>query len=396
LTAEEEKMLKGYRGPAVALAMKLLVALGDVFEAKKMIKIGSAQISGISYKNIGDPGLRFIEDLSKMDAKAKVRSSLNPAGMDLKKWREMGINEIFAKNQLRIINAFDKMKIETTCTCAPYLIGNRPMIGEHVAWAESSAVVFANSVLGARTNREGGPSALASALTGLTPLYGYHLDDERKPTHIIRVEADVGDELRFSTLGYAVGKMLGQGVPFFEDLGRPSQEEFKALGAGLAASGSVGIYHIANITPESRLITHKDISRCEKITVENRDLREILSRLSVEDDFNFVCIGCPHCSLSEIKRAAGMLSGKKVRKRFWIFTSRRIHKEAVKRGFSKAIEKAGGRIIDDTCMVVSPLDEIRINGVVVNSCKAAHYIPSTCRLKVNLRNFEECIKAAIK
>ena len=389
-------MLQGYSGPAVALAMKLLVTLGDVFEAKKMIKIGSAQISGISYKNIGDPGLGFIEDLSKMKAKAKVRASLNPSGMDLKNWREMGINEIFAEKQLRLINAFNKMGIDPTCTCTPYLIGNRPRLGEHVAWAESSAVAFANSVLGARTNREGGPSALASALTGLTPLYGYHLDDERKPTHIIRVEADLEDELGFSLLGYAVGKMLGQGVPLFEELGRPNQEELKALGAGLAASGSVAMYHIANITPESRLIKQKDIHSCEKITIENRELREICSRLSVEDDFNFVCIGCPHCSLSEIKRAAGMLSGKKVRRRFWIFTSRRIHEEAVKHGFSKAIEKAGGRIIADTCMVVSPLEELGINGVMINSCKAAHYIPSTCQLKVNLRNFEDCIEAAIK
>ncbi len=389
-------MLRGDYGSAVALAMKLLVTLGDVFEAKKMIKVGSAQVSGISYQNIGDPGLRFIEDLSKMKAKAKVYSSLNPAGMDLKKWKEMGINEVFAEKQLRIINAFNRMRIEPTCTCTPYLIGNRPGIGEHVAWAESSAVVFANSVLGARTNREGGPSALASALTGLTPFYGYHLDGERKPTHIIRVEADVGDELGFSILGYAVGRMLGQGVPFFEGLGTPDQEELKALGAGLAASGSIAIYHIANITPESRLMTHNDVGSCEKITVENRDLSETLSRLSVEDDFNFVCIGCPHCSLSEIKRAADMLSGKKVRKRFWIFTSKMIHKEAVKRGFSKAIEKAGAEIIDDTCMVVSPLNELGINGVVINSCKAAHYVPSTCRLKVNLRNFEDCINEAIK
>jgi len=389
-------MLKGDYGPAVALAMRLLVTLGDVFKAKKMIKVGSAQISGVSYKNIGNPGLEFIEDLSKMRAKARVYSTLNPAGMDLKKWKEMGINERFAKKQLRIIDAFNKMKIEPTCTCTPYLIGNRPRVGEHAAWAESSAVVFANSVLGARTNREGGPSALASALTGLTPLYGYHLDDERKPTHVIRVEADVRDELGFSILGYTAGKILGQGVPFFEKLRRADQEELKALGAGLAASGSVAIYHIAKITPESRLITQKDISSCEKITVESRDLRETLSRLSVEDDFNFVCIGCPHCSLLEIKKAAGMLSGKKVRRRLWIFTSKRIHKEAVKRGFSKAIEKAGGRIVDDTCMVVSPLEELGINGVTVNSCKAAHYIPSTCRLKVNLRNFEDCIKVTTK
>jgi len=389
-------MEKGDYGPAVALAMRLLVTLGDVFEAKKMINVGSAQISGVSYKNIGNPGLEFIEDLSKMDAKARVYSTLNPAGMDLKKWGEMGINENFAEKQLRIIDAFNKMKIEPTCTCTPYLIGNRPRIGEHVAWAESSAVVFANSVLGARTNREGGPSALASALTGLTPLYGYHIDDERKPTHIIRVEANVRDELRFSILGYTVGKVLGQGVPFFEELRRPDQEELKALGAGLAASGSVAIYHIAKITPENRLITRKDLNNCEKITVENRDLEETLSRLSVEDDFNFVCIGCPHCSLSEIKEAAGMLSGKKVKKRFWIFTSKRVHKEAVKRGYSKAIEKAGGRIVDDTCIVVSPLEELGINGVIVNSCKAAHYIPSTCRLKANLRNFEDCIKVATK
>lgn len=388
-------MLKGDYGPANALAMKLLVALGEVFEAEKLIKVKSAQVSGISYKNIGDVGLEFIEDLSKMGAKAKARTTINPAGMDLKRWNELGINEAFARKQLQIISAFDKMGTETSCTCTPYLTGNKPRKGEHVAWAESSAVVFVNSVLGAKTNREGGPLALASAITGLTPLYGYHLETERKPTHLIKVEGALSGELDYSALGYTVGKISGKCVPFFVGLKKTTLEELKALGAGLAASGSVALAHIDKVTPESRKISEKEKTRLEKFAVEKSDIQETIQRLSTEDKTDLVCLGCPHCSLEELKKAATLLSGKTVKKRLWLFTSRYVHRLASKRGYVKKIEKTGALVLNDTCMVVSPIEELGVNGVVVNSCKAAHYIPSTCGLPVRLKSFKECIIEAL-
>jgi hypothetical protein len=395
LTREEEKMLKGDYGPAVALAMKLLVTLGEVFEADRLVKIKSAQVSGVSYKNIGDAGLEFIEDLAKMGAKIRAYTTLNPAGMDLKRWKELGINAQFARKQLQIITAFNKIGIKPTCTCTPYLTGNKPKTGEHLAWAESSAVVFANSVLGAKTNREGGPSALASAITGVTPLYSYHLDANRKPTHLIQTEGGLRGELEFSALGYTVGKISGKCTPLFMGLGKPSLEELKALGAGLAASGSIALYHIDGVTPEAKRISEKERRRCEKIVIEDRDIRNTIRQLSVEEELDFVCLGCPHCSLSELKRAAALLSRKKVeRKYLWIFTSDYMYKRAARLGYVKRIENSGGLVVRDTCMVVSPIEKLGINGVLTNSCKAAHYIPSTCGLPVRLQSFEDCIRTA--
>ena len=391
-------MLKGEYGSAVALAMKLLATLGEVFEADRLVEIKSAQVSGVSYKNIGNVGLEFIKDLSKTGAKVRAYTTTNPAGMDLKKWQKLGINAQFAKKQLQVIVAFKKMGIRTTCTCTPYLTGNKPKRGEHLAWAESSAVAFANSVLGAKTNREGGPSALASAITGLTPLYGYHLDEGRKPTHLIQSEEGLRGELEFSALGYTVGKISEKCVPLFTGLGKPSLEELKALGAGLAASGSIALYHIDGATPETQHITEKERRRAEKIVIEDRDLRNTIQHLSVEENLDFVCLGCPHCSLSELKRVADLLSGKKMKedKYLWVFTSDYVYKLAARLGYVKNIENSGGLVVRDTCMVVSPIEKLGINGVLTNSCKAAHYIPSTCGLPVRLQSFEECIRVAVE
>lgn len=389
-------MLKGEYGPAATLAMKLLVTLGEVFEADRLVKIKSAQVSGVSYKNIGDAGLEFIEDLSKMGTKVRAYTTINPAGMDLKRWRELGIDAQFARKQLQIIAAFKKLGIKTTCTCTPYLIGNKPKTGEHIAWAESSAVVFANSVLGAKTNREGGISALASAITGLTPLYGCHLDEERKPTHVIQIESELHGELAFSALGYTVGKISGECTPLFMGLGKPSLEELKALGAGLATSGSIALYHIDEVTPETQRISEKERRNLEKIDIEEGNVQNTIQHLSVEDKMDFVCIGCPHCSLSELKRAADLLSNKKVKKKLWFCTSDYVYKLAARLGYVKHIENSGGLVVRDTCMVVSPIEKLGINGVLTNSCKAAHYIPSTCGLPVRLQSFEECIRAAVK
>ena len=223
LTKEEEKILDGEYGEVLRRCMNLLVSLGDIYGAEKLIPIKSAQISGVSYKTIKDIGLEFLEDFAKENVKVKVYATLNPAGMDLDAWRCLGIDEEFAKKQLRIIEAFKKMEVEIGCTCTPYLTGNLPKFGEHISWAESSAVSFANSVLGAKTNREGGPSALAAAIIGKTPYYGYHLDENRQATHIIELDSQLISNFRYGesfygALGYLVGKIVKNGTPYFKNL----------------------------------------------------------------------------------------------------------------------------------------------------------------------------------
>lgn len=174
LTHDQEALARDGTA-AERMAMRILLALGRIYEAERLIPITSAHVAGASYKTVGDAGLDFIEEFSTT-ARVRIRTTVNPIGMDEGAWRALGIPEDFAARQRRIVEAYRRMGVEETWSCIPYLVGNRPGRGEHVAWAESSAVIMANSILGARTNREGGPSALAAAVTGWTPKYGLHLD----------------------------------------------------------------------------------------------------------------------------------------------------------------------------------------------------------------------------
>ena len=191
LTKEEEKTLAGEEGEVYERMLRLLVRLGEIYGADRMIPVGSVQVAGVSFKSIGEPGLEFLEDYASKGAKVKVLTYLNPAGMDMEGWKELGFPEDFAGKQVRIMNAFKRMSIVITATCTPYLAGNLPRFREHLAWSESSAVSFANSVIGARTNREGGPSALAAGLCGVTPNYGLHLEENRKPSIVVKVDAEL-------------------------------------------------------------------------------------------------------------------------------------------------------------------------------------------------------------
>jgi predicted aconitase len=372
----EERMLEGEEGTATAKSMELLLALGEVFGAERLIPVESAHISGVSYKNLSDAGLEFLEEQAERGASARVRATLNPAGMDLDKWREMGVPEAFADKQLSVIRAFERMGVEPTCTCTPYLVGHNPQYGSQVAWAESSAVAYSNSVLGARTNRESGPTTLASAVTGRAALYGYRLEENRLPSTIIEVETDLNTRLDYSALGYLTGKLLGSTVPYFRGIKGADLESLKALGAAAATSGGIALYHIAGITPEAQQISHETLKGLERITVEEAGLNEAASKISSDVADPVVCLGCPHCSLKEVREVAGLLQGKKLKRRLWVFTSRGVYDEAARRGHVATIESGGGKVFRDTCMVVAPLREMGWRDVATNSCKAAHYASS--------------------
>src|SRR3989337_2914520 len=203
LTEEEERMLAGEEGYASRKSMEIRTALGGIYGAEQLIKVGSVQVAGVSYHNLGDAGLEFLNELAK-DGRVKVLTTLNPAGMDLENWRQLGISEDFAKKQNLVIDAFKRMGIIISCTCTPYLIGNLPRYGEHIAWSESSAVTFANSVIGAKTNREGGPSALAAAFVGKTPYYGLHLEKNRVPDIHVDVRAKLKKISDCVALGHCI------------------------------------------------------------------------------------------------------------------------------------------------------------------------------------------------
>jgi len=380
-------MLDGEYGSIVSRMMRLLVRLGDVYGAEKMVSIASVQVAGVSYKSIGDPGLEFLQDVAA-EAKVRVLTFLNPAGMDLEDWRGMGIDEEFAQKQLAIIEAFKKMGIVISATCTPYLAGNLPRYRQHIAWSESSAVSFANSVIGARTNREGGPSALAAAITGYTPYYGLHLDENRQPNVVVEVKVELKNSTDFAAMGYFVGREVKKGIPYYRGIRDADVDDLKELGAAMAASGAVALYHVEGITPEAKEVVAEGI---EKIEFGEEELREVYEKLNTGNEPDVIIFGCPHASLNEIIKISRLVEGRKARKPFWICTSRAVKEIAERMELDKKIEEAGGKIVADTCMVVSPIEKM-FSTTAVNSAKAAHYLPGFCKQKVVFRSMEDLLR----
>ncbi len=406
LTKEEEKMANGEYGETIRKSMDILIALGDIYGAEKFTDIKSAQVSGVSYKTIGQAGLEYLEDLARTaeiiynengtvsdkSGIATISATLNPAGTDLDNWEDFGFPADFAKKQVDICNAYGALGISTTCTCTPYLIGNVPRFGDHVSWSESSAVAYVNSVIGARTNREGGPGALAAAIVGKTPLYGFHLDENRKASLYVEVETEL-KRADFGALGYNIGQIVKDGVPYFKMQNKPwdvSNGNLKALGAALASSGAVALYHVEDITPEYRNADAQSVD--EKITITKDDIIETREKLSSAQGYaDLVCLGCPHASLEEVQEVAEIVKGKKIRNELWVCTSINIKEAAKRLGYLETIEKAGGKICCDTCMVVAPIEQMGYEVIGVNSAKAANYVPSMCGLDVIYNDIEHLL-----
>jgi hypothetical protein len=396
LSSEEEAMLAGEAGPGVQKAMEIVVALGQIYGAADLVPVASVQVSGVSYKNLGDAGLEFLQSWAAQGARARVPATLNPAGMDLSHWQELGFARDFARQQEAIIAAYTTLGIRPACTCTPYLVGAMPQFGEHLAWAESSAVSYANSVLGARTNREGGPSALAAAITGRTARYGLHLNHNRAATAIVHVRCPLRSEADLGALGYLVGQQVKSGVPYFRfqdwDFGEPGQDGLKTLGAAMAASGAVALYHVEGVTPETEA---QDLRLPGVETLEVDDLSPGYAALDgPAEEVDLVSLGCPHASLAEIQRIADHLAGRRLQAGLWITTAQAIRAAAEATGLVARIEAAGGRVVADTCMVVAPVADLGYRTLATNSAKMAFYTPSHSGLSVRFGTLEQCLEAA--
>jgi predicted aconitase len=395
LTQKEQDMLDGKYGKATRKSMEILTTLGEIFDAECMVDVSGVQIAGVSYDNLGEAGLEFLNEMAE-DGKVRVLTTLNPAGMDRENWQALGIDEEFAKNQNRVLDAFAKMGIITTCSCTPYLIGNTPHYGQHLAWAESSAVCYCNSVIGARTNREGGPSALAAAITGKTPKYGYHLDEYRHGQLLVKVRTPVKGTDEFGVLGKIIGDRLvkiGKKIPYITGIPSATIEELKSFCASIATYGGTALFHMDEITPEYlKYPKPKDVT----FEITQEDLVKTRTEL-IDDDIkvDFVSIGCPHASIHEIAEIARLLEGKKVKKEFWITTARPTKRIADEAGYSKKIEDAGAKFAADTCCVVAPIKG-RFKGIMVDSAKACYYGRAKNRFKVKIGTLEDCVEEAMK
>ncbi|MBO8182671.1 MAG: aconitase X catalytic domain-containing protein [Archaeoglobus sp.] len=381
LTKEEEKLLYS-ENQTIRKSMEILVALGEIFGADRLVKIKSVQISGISYQNIGDAGLEWFESLR---GKFAVRAMLNPAGMDLERWKEMGIDEGFYRKQLRIVKALVNLGAEPTLTCTPYYF-DPPSSGDHVAWAESNAVVYANSILGARTNRESGISALAAGIIGKTPNYGFHLDENRRPTVLVEVKTEMKSEAMISMLGYELGEKLSNEVPYFRFEDKIPQDWLKGLAASLAAKGNTALFHVENQTPEWNSFP---VNYLEKIEVEKVGGEE---SETFKCDPDLIALGCPHLSERELENLFDLVKNRgKVKKDFWVFTSKEIIKKRA--DLVEKLEKHGVKVFGDTCMVVSPATE-NYECVMVNSGKALTYLPKLRKVDVRFGSMKECVEVA--
>ena len=395
-TAFEQEMLEAVHGRAAQKAMQILKGLGTIYGAEKMISISSAQISGVSYDNLGEAGLKFLEEMASGGGRVKVLTTLNPAGMDFENWRILGIDDEFACNQHRVRQAYLKMGAVATCTCTPYLSGNLPHFGEHIAWAESSAVCFANSVIGAQTNREGGPGALAAAITGVTPAYGLHLKENRQPGITFEIVTGINGTQSFGALGKVIGEKIEalqtSRIPMILGIQQATLEELKSLCASIATYGGVGLFHIEGITPESHKYSQPEI----KIRISEKDLNASILQLSDKNDpVDFVTLGCPHLSLLEIQRIAELLDGNKVTKEFWITTSRPIKRIADDMGYSQIIEASGAKFAVDTCCVVSPIQN-RFQCMATDSAKACYYAYAKNHFKTRFLPFDQVVEEAMK
>jgi predicted aconitase len=390
LTREEELIYDGEHGWANQKCMEILVRLGELFDARKLVPISSAHVSGISYKTLGDAPIEFLKALADADGKAKVKATLNPQSLDTE-YLVKRLPKRTVEKQQAILKQFERMNFTPSLTCTPYYL-KRPKTGSHLAWAESSAVVYANSILNAWTNREGGPSALAAAIIGKTPDYGIHRTENRQPKVLVSVNAQLRNETDFGALGICLGKILADNIPEIHGLHGASKEQLKQLSAALASTGMVNMFQLE----QKKTRTNRE--EMPKISVEAKDIKKTAESLSTATTSkpDLVFIGCPHCSLNEIKQIAQLLKGKKVKAglEFWVCTSR--HAKELARDSVEQIERSGGHVLAGVCTVVSWTETLGIKTIMTNSAKTAYYAPTLNRAETILAPLEDCIKAATR
>jgi len=405
LTKQEERMLAGDFGESVRLAMEILAGVGEIYGAEEMIKIASAHTVMTPYRDIMDAGVEICEEFAELGAKYSVPTTLDPAGMDLQRWREFKIPEDYAERQMRIVRAQENLGGIPVWTCTPYLYGNMPLLGQHVGWSESSAVVFANSVLGVKTNRLTAVVDMAAGIVGRVPKFGLHLDENRQGQVLVKIEAKTKTltDVDYPAIGYFIGKQVNDKVPILTGIPRGvSTDQLKNMGAAAAASGSVALYHIPGVTPEAE--NHYKVLKKENcketLQLGLRELRETKEEMCTTGpgEVDFIAVGCPHYSIGELRKAAALLKGKKIRRgvEFWIYTTKHVENLAKKVGYSGIIESSGARISTETCMLVSPTDIYGFKTMMTDSGKCAHYAPTLCKTEVMYGSIEECVEAAIK
>jgi predicted aconitase len=395
LTKEEERIYDGEFGKGMQEAIKLLVAIGDAYDSEKMIPISRAHAASSGQE--GD--LYFVQLLADGGACCRVPTSTNPV-YDIPYFHRLfEIPKFEAEVARKVMEAYGRVGAILSWSCVPYLAENIPLYGETVAFSESSATPYVNSVIGARTNREAAQSALASGVIGKTPKYGLHLKENRKGTHLVNVEAVLKDEFDYNLLGYNVGKKVGYGIPVLTGISRqPNTEDLINFCAMANVPGAVSMFYIPGFTVEASTVkdAFQGDTPQDKISVTDSDLKEVCEELqTTSNKIDCVMLGCPHYTLNQIEEVAKLLDGKKIHAgvSFWINTSASAKILAERNGYVGIIEKAGAHVVVDTC-IDEPCWAIYTNKVgMTDSPKCAYYR----RFKeVRVGRREDCVEAAIK
>lgn len=409
LTPEEREMKEGRYGEGIAIAISILTNLGEIYGADKMIPISQAHIDGCIYPPLGKAALDFAEKLANSGAKVRVPTTLNIGARDIEDWQKFAFPADFAGESLKMEQAYLRMGAIPTWTCAPYLYGIVPRFGQHIAWAESNAIAFANSVIGARTARYGDFSDICAALTGRVPNFSLHLPQNRRGELLIKLMApnqiDFNDDSIYPVIGYFVGSIAAERIPVINGIPNSvTSDHLKALGAAAASSGAVALFHILGVTPEAS--TYEEAFQgkepIEIINVGEEELlkaRRILSTVE-EGKVDLVTIGCPHASIPEVEQLNRLLNDRKIADgtEFWVTTNRVVYYFLKQVGLLDSLNYSGVKVMRDTCILPGPaVEKWGFKIIVTNSAKCAHYAPENLSgVQVIFGNLQQCIDAALK
>jgi predicted aconitase len=405
LNDKDQAMLRGDHGPAAKMAMSILVRMAEVAEAKELLDITNAHIDSTVY--IGDAGLEFAERLAGLGAKVSVPTTLNVSGLDEYHWQEWAVPNDWARQAYRQMVAYQSMGTIPTWTCAPYQTEMKPSFGQQIAWGESNAIVFANSVLGARTERYPDMFDICCAITGRAPAIGLHLTENRAGNLLLQLQ-DIPDALQHSddfypVLGHLVGKISLDKIPVIAGMkAQPNEDQLKALGAAAASSGGVALFHMVGVTPEAETLesAFQRNQPQETIPVTMHMLRESRRALTHTDGekLDMVVLGSPHFSLAEFKQLAPLVAGKQkhANVKFLVTSSRAMAQLAKHAGFLDTLQAFGAQLTVDTCILTTPMLPAEMKYLMTNSAKFAYYAPGLLGKQITFGSLKDCVASAIE
>lgn len=399
-----QALLAGESGDGSAMAMRLVCESARLLNAPSLVKVESAHIDGALYH--GDSGTLFAERLQALGARVSIRSTLNVGALDLTGCSTNRLPLHERDMARRLMKAYIAIGCEPSWTCSPYQAGHRPALGSDVAWGESNAVVFCNSVLGARTNRYGDYLDIACAITGFAPRTGFHLTENRLATFVFDVSAlpvdSFAEESFWPILGSLYGKWAGTAVGVVKGVPRhPGEDALKAFGAASASTGGVGLFHIAGVTPEAPdvetiLGTNAPMEVMQISAADFAEQKRRMATVQGVTNIDAVAIGSPHLSLEECQRLERLIGGRTLATPFYACTGRHVLKDLESSGLRKSLELAGVTVVIDTCVVVTPIMKELAGGVLMtNSGKFAQYAPGNTGYGVVFGSMAECVESAV-